>query len=159
MQCFRSRFETFGTWPIIPAEASDDNPVFSTICTSLQRKLGVGAGSPCGAPTSSNDHRCFRAGKATGINDWSADANHDQSSWTGRNSDATNTGEPGSNSNWSRATGAAEYTDGAVSNFASDSAEWKRGNSSIGYGSHGTCTAVAFRARRANLEFRTNGFE
>jgi hypothetical protein len=124
-------------------------------------KLGLGASSSRSTTASSNHYRRIRSDEATRFDDWSADPNHDQSSRTGGNSDAANSGQPGSNAHRPGSTGQSQYADGAVSNIAGDSgAKWcgDRNNSSC-YNSCYACTDGTFSAGRGNFSRSSNTVE
>ena len=127
----------------------------------MLRDLGPGAGSARVTPTSSNDHRRVGTDEATSIDDRTADTDHDQSSRTGRNPDATNADQPGSNPYRPSAAGESQYTDGAVSDLSGDSdAKWNSDrNNSLRYSYGRSCAIRAFSAGRANFEFRGNAVE
>jgi len=88
-------------------------------------QLGSGPGSPYCAASSTDDNGSLGTDDSSGFYDRSAHADYNEGSGPGRYPGAANTKQPGTDANWTVATGKSQHSYGALPNVNgnADSAE------------------------------------
>ena len=113
------------------AEASDDNPIFISLCTPMLCQLGDRAGASDSSPSTAADyHRRVWADEAACFNYRSTHAHYDQGSRTWRDSDAAPADQPRAAADRTRSAAECEQSHSAMSDNARNSDDRERNSDS-----------------------------
>jgi hypothetical protein len=83
----------------------------------MLRELGSGPGSSNGASSCSHDDGSLGTDDSCGFYDRAAHSDYNEGSGPGRDAGATNAKQPGTDADWTRATGKPEYACRALPNL------------------------------------------